>query len=68
MCKQLVGTLNRLWLLNSNTRWMQHQKARDFWQNDADILKAAAKHPFGSTAGNDHVFFFSLTIIIEEMV
>lgn len=36
---------------------MQHQKVQNLWQNNADILKAAAKYQFGSTAGNDQVFF-----------
>lgn len=27
-------------------RWMQHQKAQSLWQNNADVLKAAAKYQF----------------------
>lgn len=47
---------------------MQHQKAQDLWQNNADVLKTAAKYQFGSAAGNEQVSPPPPTIIMEETV
>lgn len=43
--------------IEQRARWMQRQKARNLWQSNVYVLKAAAKYQFGSTAGNGQFIF-----------
>lgn len=38
--------------IEQRARWMWHQKAQNLWQNNVEVLKAAAKYQFGLAAGN----------------